>query len=307
MPNRIAVAIVHGIGNQDPHFADGIEAKLLSRFADRAKVSRATAEEALVFQPVYWAPAIAEREQRLWQKLTARENLGWTAMRRFMVEFAADAIAYQPMPSERNVYTDVHAVFADALANVVRRAGPDLPLVVIAHSLGTVIASNYLYDLQESARRLAAGRADLVPKSVRERIGDTPLERGETLAWLFTMGSPIGIWSLRYENPDFGVPIRVPAEGFVRAHPGLRCGWINLYDRDDVIGYPLKGLYPDAILADVSVNVGNLLSSWNPLSHNAYWTDGDVTDRIAGDLADFWRKLEIRRKAAGVIAGNRSA
>jgi len=225
-------------------------------------------------------------------------------MRRFMVEFAADAIAYQPMPSERNVYADVHAVFADALANVVKRAGPDLPLVVIAHSLGTVIASNYLYDLQESAKRLAAGRTDLVPKRVRERIGDTPLERGDTLAWLFTMGSPIGIWSLRYENPDFGVPIRVPAPAFARSRPGIRCGWVNLYDEDDVIGYPLKGLYPDAILADVRVNVGNLLSSWNPLSHNAYWTDGDVTDRIAGDLADFWRKLEAAGRSSRAATQN---
>jgi pimeloyl-ACP methyl ester carboxylesterase len=302
MPNRLAVAIVHGIGSQAPNFSDALQAKIVTRFAERAKVSRTVAEEALVFQPVYWAPVLLDREQRLWEKLAAGGSLGWTSMRRFMVEFAADAIAYQPMPSERNVYTDVHAVLADALANVVKRAGPDLPLVVIAHSLGTVIASNYLYDLQESARRLAAGRMDLVPASVRKRIGDTPLERGETLAWLFTMGSPIGIWSLRYENPDFGVPIRVPAPAFARAHAGIRCGWINVYDEDDVIGYPLKGLYPDAILADVRVNVGNLLSSWNPLSHNAYWADGDVTDRISDDLADFWRKLEVRSGARKVTA-----
>jgi hypothetical protein len=210
------------------------------------------------------------------------------------------------MPSERNVYVDVHSVFADALANVARRGGRDLPLVVIAHSLGTVIASNYFYDLQESPKRASAKRPDLVPKAVRENMGDTPLERGETLAWLFTMGSPIGLWSLRYENPDFGVPIRVPAEAFVKAHPGLRCGWVNLYDEDDVIAYPLKGLYPGAILEDVQVNVGNLLSSWNPLSHNGYWTDGDVTDRIAGDLADFWRKLEASRKST-MVGSRRSA
>jgi len=42
-------------------------------------------------------------------------------------------------------------------------------------------------------------------------IGNTPLERGETLTLLYTLGSPIAIWSLRY--PDFGVPI---AEGLAR-------------------------------------------------------------------------------------------
>ena len=307
MPQQLAVAIVHGIGSQGPNFADAMEAKVIARFAERARIPVAAAKEALLFQPVYWAPALAERERKLWGKLTDGKNLDWTSMRRFMVEFAADAIAYQPMPSERNVYTDVHGVFADALANVVRRGGPDLPLVVIAHSLGTVIASNYFYDLQQSPKRASAKRPDLVPKSVREKMGDTPLERGETLAWLYTMGSPIGLWSLRYENPDFGVPIRVPDAEFAKAHPGLRCGWVNLYDEDDVIGYPLKGLYPGAILEDVQVNVGNLLSSWNPLSHNGYWTDGDVTERIAGDLADFWRKLETRRRGADVTARKRPA
>jgi hypothetical protein len=33
------------------------------------------------------------------------------------------------------------------------------------------------------------------------------------------------------------------------------------------------------------LNAGNPLTSWNSLSHNAYWTDGDVTDR----LADLWK------------------
>jgi hypothetical protein len=302
VPQQLAVAIVHGIGDQDPRFADGMEAELIERFADRAAVSLSTAKDVLLFQPVYWAPVLAERQRALWKKLFPGRNPDYASLRRFMVEFAADAIAYQPMPSERNVYTDVHCAFADALANVVRRAGPDVPLAVVAHSLGTVIASNYFYDLQESTKRLAAGREDLVPKRVRAQIGDTPLERGETFSWFFTMGSPIGIWSLRYENPEFGVPIRVPCEGFAKEHPGLRCGWINIYDEDDVIGYPLKGLYPGAILADDRVNVGGLLSSWNPLSHNAYWTDEDVIDKIAGELATFWRKLQPSLSVPGTAA-----
>ncbi len=306
MPQQLAVAIVHGIGSQGPNFSDAMQAKLVERFAARARITFASANDVLQFQPVYWAPVLSKRETKLWSKLTDGKNLDWTAMRRFMVEFAADAIAYQPMPSERNVYADVHGVFADALSNVARRAGPDVPLVVIAHSLGTVIASNYFYDLQESPKRASAKRPDLVPKSVRAKIGDTPLERGETLSWLFTMGSPIGLWSLRYENPDFGVPIRVPSEAFTEEHRELRCGWVNLYDEDDVIAYPLKDLYPGAILEDAQVNVGNLLSSWNPLSHGGYWTDADVTDRIAGDLADFWRKLEASRKAT-MVGSQRSA
>ena len=291
MPKQLAVAFVHGIGDQDPHFSDEMAADILGRFAGYAKISRAAATDALVFQPVYWAPVLAEKEKTLWGKLLDGGELDFLSLRRFMVNFAADAIAYQPMPGEATVYADIHACFADSLANLVKRAGPDLPLVVIAHSLGTVIASNYFYDLQESPKRATQKRPDLVPKRVRAKIGKTPLERGETLAWLFTMGSPISLWSLRYEDPLFGVPIQVPAAAFAKSRPGLRCGWINIFDEDDVIGYPLKGLYPGAILEDKRVNAGNLLTSWNPMSHDGYWTDGDVTDKIAEELAAFWKAI----------------
>jgi pimeloyl-ACP methyl ester carboxylesterase len=288
---QLAVAFVHGVGSQDPLFADPMAADILKRFAAHAKLAPAAAAEALVFQAVYWAPVLAAKESRLWTKWRQGADLAYLSLRRFMVNFAADAIAYQPLPGEANAYEDIHACFADAIADLARRAGPEPPLVVIAHSLGTAIASNYFYDLQASPARIAAGRSDLVPAKVRAKIGKTPLEQGETLAWLFTMGSPIALWSLRYEKPEFGVPIRVPAPAFASRRPGLHCGWINIFDKDDVIGYPLKPLYPDAILEDARVNAGNWLTSWNPLSHDAYWTDADVTEKIARELAAFWKAL----------------
>jgi pimeloyl-ACP methyl ester carboxylesterase len=288
---QLAVLFIHGVGSQDPLFADPMAADILGRFAARAQLSHAAAADALVFQSVYWAPVLAAKESRLWAKLHEGADLAYLSLRRFMVNFAADAIAYQPLPGEANAYEDIHACFADSIADLARRAGPDTPLVVIAHSLGTAIASNYLYDLQASPARIAAGRSDLVPAKVRAKIGRTPLEQGETLAWLFTMGSPIALWSLRYEHPEFGVPIRVPAPAFASGRPALRCGWINIFDKDDVIGYPLKSLYPDAILEDARVNAGSWLTSWNPLSHDAYWTDADVTGKIARELAEFWKVL----------------
>jgi hypothetical protein len=91
--------------------------------------------------------------------------------------------------------------------------------------------------------------------------------------------------------PLFGVPITVPAPPFRAAHPAIRCGWINIFDEDDVIGYPLAPIYGNAILQDKQVNAGGLLSSWNPLSHNGYWEDDDVTKKLAKELAAFWTSL----------------
>jgi hypothetical protein len=291
MTKQLAIAIVHGMGKQEPNFWTGMAKDLVARFAESAKVSKKAAEEALVIQPVYWAPVLQAKEALLWSKLLSGGELDFLSLRRFMVEFAADAMAYQPLPGEKNVYSDIHEVFAESLANLVARSGPDLPLVVIAHSLGTVVTSNYFYDLLKSFPLTGPRRTDLIPPLVQAKIGDTPLEHGQTLSWLFTMGSPIALWSLRYENPTFGIPITVPAPAFRAANPGLRCGWVNIFDEDDVIGYPLKPLYGDAILQDKQVNSGGLLSSWNPLSHNGYWEDDDVTKKIGKELAAFWKAL----------------
>lgn len=286
MAQRIAVAIIHGVGKEDPHFADGMAEELRGRFA--AQVGRAVADaaSALISRPVYWAPILQEAEAVLWKRMRQGGELDFTTLRRFLVDFAADAIAYQPTPSDRKIYDGIHQVFARTLKDLAAAAGPTAPLCVIAHSLGSVIASNYLYDLQVDPRR------KIISRRVRAMMGDTPLDRGETLTLFYTLGSPLAIWSLRYR--DFGVPIAVPSQALGKHHPGLRGEWVNYYDEDDVIGYPLKTLnaaYRKVVRADRQVNAGGILGSWNPASHLGYWTDNDVTKPIAAALARTWRAV----------------
>ncbi|MCA1706464.1 MAG: hypothetical protein LC808_25650 [Actinobacteria bacterium] len=69
---------------------------------------------------------------------------------------------------------------------------------------------------------------------------------------------------------------------------------MNLYDEDDVIAYPLKCLndaYAASVAEDVQVNVGNILTMWNPASHTGYWSDGAVIRRIAEGLTRTWRAV----------------
>jgi hypothetical protein len=254
------------------------------RFANRIGRESATPAPQLIFEEVNWSDALQRREDQLWRKLVPGGPMHYQRLRHFMVDFAADAIAYQPAPSDRSAYDAVHMVVAERLAKLAARAGPKAPLCIIAHSLGTVVASNYLYDLSKP-------RQSFMCPSVRSAIGDTPLERGETLALLFTMGSPIALWALRY--PHFGDPVRFPPPMLSRHHPGLAGKWVNLYDPDDVIGYPLKSLcsrYRAAVTEDVPVDVGSILERWNPLSHLGYWNDGKVADSIAEGLALAWRQ-----------------
>ena len=286
MPQSVAVAIVHGIGRQKEDFAQGIIQQLRKRLA-RQLGDYPPGAPRVFFQPVYWAPVLQKQEDDLWSRLRKGGDLKWNDLREFMVDFSADAIAYQPIPGERDAYDNVHAVFAGALRQLAQQAGPRAPLCVIAHSLGTVIASNFFYDLQAHSPE-----KPLIAPRVLERMDDTPLARGETLTLLYTLGSPIALWSLRYNN--FGKPIRVPAPKLPNHYPNLAGEWVNFYDQADVIGYPLRELNADynaGVTSDRAVRVGGLFTFWNPLSHNEYFEDGDVLGPIAQALVRVWRSV----------------
>lgn len=294
MFQKIAVAVIHGIGKQELDFANGMIEELRERFAGHLESVVEDPAVQLLIEPIYWAPALQNLEDDLWNRMRQGGDMDFIKLRRFMVDFAADAIAYQPTPNDRQIYDNIHEIFANVLKKLATTAGPRSPLCVIAHSLGTVIASNYFYDLYHDFQ-MKIGKK-LIADKIIQKMGNTPLELGETLTLFYTLGSPIAIWSLRYDKPRFGVPIQVPSPLLKNHHPTLQGEWVNFYDEDDVIGYPLKTLndeYHKAVKADRVINAGGFLSSWNPLSHLGYLTDNDVTKPIAKALADTWKVVNL--------------
>jgi hypothetical protein len=284
---KIAVAIIHGVGTQGADFADDMIRMLKERFARDLKSCEANPETQLEFEFVHWAPVLQNTQDELWKRMVKGGDMDFRRLRKFMVDFAADAVAYQPAISEQLTYNRIHTKMAESLGKLAQRAGADAPLCVVSVSLGTVIASNYFYDLQNDTPQ-----KPLVPNTVRSKIGNTPLEKGETFALFYTLGSPLALWSLRYEN--FGSPIDVPSSKLAKHHAPLKGEWINLYDEDDVIGYPLKTLNPlyrERVKADKTVNVGGILTSWNPASHLKYWTDAEVIKTIVTGLVRTWKAI----------------
>lgn len=278
MAQKIAVAIIHGIGRADPLFADRLTNALLRRCEECA--------DHIVFRPVHWSPVLQDVEDELWRRVNRGGELDYRRARRLMVDFFADAIAYQITPDDRYAYDRVHGVVAETLRDLARTAGPQAPLCIIAHSLGTIIASNYIYDLQTERVR------PILPDTVRAEMGDTPLERGETFSLFYTMGSPLALWSMRYH--EFGRPIRFPDPLAASYYPALRSEWINFYDDDDIVAYPLRTLndaYNQVVTADMAINVGGPATSWTPLSHLEYWDDLSVIEPIAAGLRRAWQSV----------------
>lgn len=283
MSQKIAVAIIHGVGKQNENFADGMSQEITGRFANHIESKTDNPASELVIEPIYWAPVLQDSEDELWKKLKDGGDMDLLTLRQFLIDFGADAIAYQPTKTDSHIYEGIHKIFAQKLNKLAEGAGDKAPLCIIAHSLGSVIASNYLYDLQQPSK---------IPLIVKNEIANNPLENGETFTSFYTFGSPIAIWSLRYTG--FGKPISVPSPKLQDNYPKLTGEWLNFYDKQDILGYPLKTLngdYKINVAEDREVNVGGIFTSWNPASHMAYWTDNDITKPIAKSLANVWEAI----------------
>ncbi len=289
---RVAVAVVHGIGKQEEGFEEQFVARMQKSLPDEAV-------DEIIFKPVHWAPVLNERQAMLKDKILPRRWFPWqTGLHRFMIEFVSDAVAY-PVQG-RWVYQGVHEIFAQTLRDLRDATHNEAPLCVISHSLGTLVASNFFWDLQAKAKypnRLSNN----VSTATQELLGHSPLTNGQTMNLFYTMGSPLALWSLLHrgddtpENPDFGTPIDVPAPNYIHAAKGYPQEWINLYDKDDVIAYPLANLNEQYAkrVTDRQIEVGFRGPSDFPSAHLYYWNDRDVINPICKRLTETW---EIARK-----------
>jgi hypothetical protein len=267
---RVGVLVVHGIGDQRSDFAD--------EMIERLGKELGSVKEHVFFRPAWWAPIMAELESGLLRNLSRGNDLDYRRLRKFVIQSLGDAIAYQEVPSgqqRKNIYGAIHRLFAEELhaLRLELRAGlpstaAEAPLIVIAHSLGCHMVSNHVWDVQH-------GRVQ--PTEVNA------FERAETLAGMVTFGCNIALFSLAH---NAFLPIKFPGARVLESmrsakaeQIGAATHWLNFYDPDDVLGWPLKPLSPEydaTVTRDIAINAGGLLSAWNPASHLAYWTDRDV-------------------------------
>lgn len=282
MTTPIAVAIVHGMGNgMDVDSKHDIIDAIKQRFCKQLDYyTDGNSSEQLFIEFVDWASIFKGRENKMFKDVVESHKLRYQSLRSFVIHYVGDVIAYQPVREGegKENYKKVHEKFQKTLRVLAEKAGDAAPLCVISHSLGSVVASDYFYDIE---RR--------VPNAP-EQFGDwTTMEKGETLALFYTLGTTLPLWSLRYE--EFDAPINIPSKKLQDYYKGLDGEWLNFYDKDDVLAYPLRPVskaYETAVKEDRAVNIGGLLEFWNPLSHTRYLTDKDVIEPIVNGLVKAW-------------------
>lgn len=176
----------------------------------------------------------------------------------FAAEFVCDITSY----SEKGSKSLILQRIKDSLKSHI---DPSVSqnLTFVSHSLGTVIASDFVWEEEKPAGFLG---------------------QKAFLSNFFTMGSPLPLFSLQFGGPDiFSKPISIQ-------DPLGR--WVNIYDKGDPIAYPLKPLnesYDKTVLKDHEVKVGMF-----GVSHVKYWTHRKVHSIIGRKLALDWLRFNNR-------------
>ena len=267
MAEMVAIAVIHGMGSQKRGYSRGLQRKIRDELGSD-KASRT------VWAEIYWADVLQAPQEEYLRAASADHKMDFMGLRRFMVNAFADAAAYRfpRHPNDTTTYDKVHARVATAISHLAAGVPATAPLIVFAHSLGGHVMSNYIWDRQRPGASKGLGY----------------FESMRTHAGMLTYGCNIPFFTMAYRKKDIK-PIRFPGSR-LSEEDRQRARWLNFYDPDDVLGYPLRPInaaYRRTVDRDIAINVGGPLASWNPLSHDKYRTDRDFTQPAARFLATF--------------------
>ena len=279
---QVALVTVHGMGETPRDYAAGVFGEM------RIRLGPALRERA-AFYSVYYQDILQKNEQTVWDRIDSAGRVHYDELRKFMLFGFADAAGLENRKEDPgSVYELAQGQIARALLAACA-ANPGMPVVFLAHSLGCQVLSNYLYDAQKALRggRVEAGIWRDIDAWSPPALGRLLTEREKhflaagTCTGLVTTGCNIPIFVAAHKEMHIK-PIAPPTALF---------HWLNLYDPDDVLGWPLQPLSGGyrALVEDRTINAGQgavnwLLKSWNPLSHNSYWKDNEVLEPLAGML-----------------------
>lgn len=282
MPKSVALIAVHGMGETLPDYANqmiGLVQEKIGPFRDSVD-----------FRSVYYQKILQANEKSAWDSISKSAVVDFTRLRKFLLFGFGDAAGLEYGKEETGSAYELAQgeIAATMLAAYRENANPYLKVVFLSHSLGCHVLSSYIYDAQKAAKVAFGGKP---PKAgIWTDIDGWAASRGTTLtagektfigagscmAWIST-GCNIPIFVAAHANI---IPIDEPTPGHFK--------WLNFYDRDDVLGWPLQPLSAEYSrrVKDYEINVGHgmvdlAVKSWNPLSHNLYWSDDNVLDPLA--------------------------
>ena len=232
--------------------------------------------ERIAWRPIYYQDALQGNQRLVLERMKPR--IRWEGLRELMMFGFSDAASLEHKKEEDDKpYYRSQRLILDAFDAVYDEAGGPIPLAIVAQSLGCQVMSNYIWDAQQAPRAHAGVWSGLLTDGVPINSPRDRFRRCKTLQRLLTTGCNIPVFVA-------GHPQIAPID---RMRLGERFEWVNQFDPDDVLGWPLRELSPGyaALVEDVEVNAsGGSLFGASPYSHTGYWRTSRVLDRMAAEL-----------------------
>jgi len=261
---KIGVLTLHGVGSHEP--SAQFDARLREALDEKAG-------EAIqvVVKTVYYHGESRGRQAELWKKYDHLEDevpgaLDYKIFRKLMLASVGDALAYgHNQNGENSFYRGVQKKVRDAIEELKAELGDDCTVAVVAHSLGCKVIFDYLCDTQ-------TGRGIW-----QDEGNPSDFQQLASLRLLVTTGCNL---------PFFESAVSGTEQRFFRVNKDFQ--WINFYDRDDLLGWPLRplgGRFEEIVQDEERNKMGSLLTS-----HTKYWKHDDLNEEIAGKILDLAKR-----------------
>lgn len=268
MPKSIGLLTIHGMGNQEINYYEPF-VRLLER-----RLGQGSWNE-IAFESIYYQKILQDNQERTLRRLQTAAPLSWMSLREFLLYALSDAASIEykaALPG--SIYEQIQRIIMNALDQVYQALGQALkPVILVAHSLGSYLISNYIWDAQQERTRYGVWSYPIEDRAPTDEAKEQ-FQRLQTLRLLFTPGCNIPAFVAGYET----------IEAINKPNPQFE--WLNYYDRHDPLGWPLRPLspsYAEIVMADHEMNVGGLIGL-TPFSHNRYLSDRGFVEAVADEI-----------------------
>ena len=269
MSKKLAILLTHGMGTiSKDEFEDKVD-----ELASAVEKELGNNFSKIFFKPIYFQDILQDNQNKVFKEIKKESEIDWIKIRKFMLFSFSDATSLEHRAHQDNsvYYQSQERVFNTLIAAYNELDNNSKNAIVVAHSLGCQVISNYIWDSQSQIPIQGIWTvnhdATVPPGSDLEKF-----VRMKGLKALFTTGC--------------NIPIFVAGRNKIQAVHSSRNGysfeWHNFYDEDDVLGWPMKPLgkfhdpqgggdtYYNTITQDHEINANSsffsaLTKSWNPL------------------------------------------
>ncbi len=147
MSQEISIVVIHGMGSQKANYSHLLRDEINKRLG-KEKAKHVTWGE------IYWANVLAPRQTAYLKRANRNNDLDLITLRKFAISALGDASAYRKTADRKDsAYEDIHKKVSAVVEELDDPDQPKKPLIVMAHSLGGYIMSNYIYDMQKRRNR----------------------------------------------------------------------------------------------------------------------------------------------------------